>query len=166
MDTLTNFCWLLAFGIGGVAAWLDWKGRVVPNNLWKLGLALLSPLLAWELFVAPLHFLIRLACAAGFFAVMWGLWRARGFGGGDSKGFAFFGLALSPVGYYDPMSAKFFPALDILVTSLLIAMLLRLVVRQKSFPLFTVSQGPLLLAPVAGGLAWWPIVGLLKFLVG
>lgn len=137
----------------------------MPNGLWALGLALATPLLFWEAFTSPLAALIRVACAAAWFVVTWLLWRAHTFGGADAKGFAFFGLALSPVGYFDVWHGKFFPALDVLVASMLIAEILRRVMKTEKLPLFTVSQWPLLLAPVAGGLVWWPVLALLKLFV-
>lgn len=164
MDTLQNLFWLLAFGIGGIAAYLDWKGKIVHNSVWIYGLALATPLLIWEGLQSPRDFLLRLLFAVIWTSAMYGLWRGRAFGGADMKGFALFGLLLSPVGYYEPMHGKFFPAMDILVASLLIGELLRRILRERTMPLFTVSQWPLLLAPVAGGLVWWPIVGLVRLI--
>ncbi len=163
---IQDLFWLVAFGIGGLAAWLDWKNRDVPNAVWVLGLFLLAPLLIVESVRAPAHFFLRLGLALGFFVLLFGFWRLNQIGGADVKGFAFFGLALSPVGYYEPIFGKIYPALDILVASLVIGELLRRFMKQKSVPLFTVSQWPLMLAPVAGGLVWWPIVTFVRFTVG
>lgn len=156
--------WILAISVGAVAAWKDWKYREVPNGLWILGLALATPLLLMELWETPIDSAIRLGCAIVFFAVLLGLWFVGTFGGADMKGFAFFGLVLSPVGYFSPWQSKFFPALDVLVTSLLLAEILRRILKERRLPLFAVAQWPLLLVYSVGGLAWWPIVWLLRVL--
>lgn len=154
--------WILAFLIGGVAAWLDWRHREVPNGLWALGLALATPLLLMEAFASPLSLLIRVACAGAFAGSLWLLWRGKAFGGADTKGFAVFGLLLSPVSYFDPLASKFFPALDVLVTSLLLTEGVRRILREQKLPFFTVAAGPLLLVSSVGGLAWWPLILLLR----
>lgn len=165
MTTIQNLLWLTAFLIGGIAGWLDWKDRKVPNRLWVFGLALATPLLLMEAFQEPVEALIRWGCALVFLAVTWALWRTGNFGAADAKGFAFFGLILSPVGYYDVLHGKIYPAFDVLVTTMVLAEVFRRILQRPSLPFFTVSQWPLLLAPVAGGLIWWPIVVLIRFLV-
>ncbi len=165
MVAVQELLWFVAFGIGAVAAWLDWKTREVTNNLWILGLLLAVPLLVIEIFQDPLHALIRWGCFAVFFAVTWALWRSGSFGAADAKAFSFFALVLSPVGYYDLWAGKIFPSLDILVTTLFISWLLQKFTKREALPMLTVSFVPLLLAPVAGGLVWWPIVGILDLFV-
>jgi Flp pilus assembly protein protease CpaA len=154
--------YFLAFGIGGIAAWLDWKTRTAPNWLWGLGAALALPFLVAEAFQEPMAALIRLGCAGAFAGSLWLLWRGKAFGGADLKGFALFGLILSPVGYYDPWASKFFPALDVLVTSLLLSELTRRLMQRHKMPLFTVAFWPLLLVRYVGGIVWWPLVALLR----
>lgn len=164
MTTEQNLLWLLAFGIGGFAAWRDWRTHSVPNWLWLLGLALAAPLLLLEAFKEPLHALIRWGCFLGFLAATWALWRTGNFGAGDAKGFSFFALILSPVGYFDVWHGKIYPALDVLVTAMVLAEIFRRITKRDNLPFFTVSQWPLMLAPVAGGLLWWPIVALLRLI--
>ena len=157
-----DFFWLLAFVIGGVAAWMDWKSRSVPNWLWLVGFALAAPFVLVEAFQSCGAFALRLSLFAAFTIPLFFLWRSDAIGGADLKGFAFFAYALSPVDYFDSEHGKFYPALDVLVTALVLAMILKLFVKDKKLPLFAVSQWPLLLAPVAGGLVWWPVLALVR----
>lgn len=165
MASTQDLLWLLAIGIGGLAAWMDWRKHAVENWVWILGFALASPLLVIELFQEPVVALIRWACFLGFALAVFALWRFGAFGAADGKGFTFFALVLSPVGYFDVWHGKVYPALDVLVTSMVLAEVLRRVMKKGVLPFFTVSFAPLLLAPVAGGLFWWPIMGLLQWLL-
>ncbi len=161
VDRVQELLWLLAFGIGGLSGWLDWKSHRVPNWVWILGVSLASPLLLSEAVTEPVDFGLRMVFATVFAAILYALWIGHVFGGADMKGFAFFGLILSPVGYYNVLQARIFPALDVLVVSLLLCEVVHRITKRNA-PLFAVSQWPLLLAPVAGGLLWWPIVALVR----
>ncbi len=160
-----EFLWIISFGIGGLAAWQDWKYRQVPNGVWILGLILATPLLLMEAFQSPMEALVRWACAVTFSGLIWLLWRGQAFGGADLKGFALFGLLLSPIGYFSPTTSRFFPALDVLVTALIVGELLRRILKERALPLFTVSLGPLLLVQSVGGIVWWPLVWILRVFV-
>jgi Flp pilus assembly protein protease CpaA len=161
----TDLLWLIAIVVGGIAAWLDRKYRKVPNGLWISGLAVATPFLLMEAWRNPVSAGIRLGCATLFAGFLWVLWLGQAFGGADAKGFALFGLLLSPVEYFSPWQSRFFPALDVLVTALLLSEILRRVLRERKMPLFLVSQWPLLLVYAVGGLVWWPLVSLLRLFV-
>ena len=165
MVTLDWILWSIAAFVGIIAAVLDWQSNQVPNKVWKLGAILASPFLLTELFTHPGAFFLRLLFAGIWGGVLVLLWKGNVFGGADAKGFALFGLLLSPVGYFNPHDAKFFPALDVLVTTILLAELLRVLTKSNKFPLFSASSFPLLAVPLAGGLAWWPILWLVRLFV-
>lgn len=160
-----DLLWALAIWVGALAGWLDWKQRRVPNWLWIVALVFATPLLLMELLTAPLAGLIRLASSGAFFGIVWFLWRTRAFGGADAKGFGFFSLAMSPVGYYNPYHGKFFPAMDVLVTVILLSEILRRVFQERTMPMFSVAAPPLFLVSVTGGLVWWPIIWLVRLFV-
>lgn len=159
--------WLWAISLAAMAygAWSDLKTRTVPNKAWTRTAMLATPLLVWELFTAPLAFLIRLATALPFAAIVLVLWRTKSFGGADAKAFILLAVLLSPVGYYAPSAARIYPALDILVPSLLANEAWRRITRSPATPLMVPIAASTALAAMFGGVLWWPFVWLSRLIV-
>lgn len=143
----------------GIAAWIDWNRRQIPNDYWRKAAWVVSPLLALELLLAPTAALWRLA-SIPFIAAVVMLWRGQAYGGADAKGIIFLAIALNPASYYAPMSARIFPALDILVVALLANEIWRRFQDTRTTPFFVPLAGATLVVAAFGCLAWWPIVWL------
>lgn len=87
---LVIFCVIIALGFGFAAAWSDFKGLIIPNLYSLLILAAFVPAYAAVHFLAPesgyfqsgASHLISLGVV---FAVTYGLFALKAFGGGDAK---------------------------------------------------------------------------------
>lgn len=156
--------WTVGLAVLWLGAWLDWRGRSVPNKIWVYALAALAPVLLVEAWTDTAGFLWRLAATIPAAMAGFTLWLGRGMGAADAKAIMVGGLCLSPVGYWNPDLASFIPILDALATGLILAEAWRRLGRMQGTPFLVVLAPLATLSLVAGGLLWWPFVWLARII--
>lgn len=155
---------MVLWGIGlaslWLGAWLDWRGRSVPNNVWLWAALIAAPFVLAEAFHSLEAWAWRMGTAVIITGLAFFLWYGRVLGAGDSKGIMLAGLTMSPWDYWNPDAASFVPIIDALIPALILAEAWRRTGRMTATP-FLVVLAPLATATVLiGGLLWWPIVWL------
>lgn len=156
--------WVVSCGVLGIAAWIDWNKRQIPNSYWRKAAYVVAPILALEFVLAPASILWRLAGVPFILAVLF-LWRGQVYGGADAKGLIFLAITLSPSSYYAPLQARIFPAFDILIIAMLANEAWRRLRTTHTTPFFVPLAAATMLVAAFGCLAWWPFVWLTRFIV-
>lgn len=138
---------------------MDYRTRTVPNKYW-ITLALVGGVAAAVEGHLAARLLALLVTAVASFA----LWLGKQFGGADAKAIMISAALIDPVTYWNPDSARFLAAIDALALALVVGEAWRRWKRYEAIPWLVAYTPSLAAVLVLGGLLWWPIVILARWL--